>query len=204
MRRPYLGAISELVFGEVDLSERAFAYELPKSIVSDILEILVRELAVGISRLTQSSKSRRLHECVTLTQGALGMTWQAIQQSSSQHKVTLQDFPRIPKNTLAFRSCASAFALFVCISSSARCEDCVQSRPRPPGLTRARNQRHGITFLTEVSVVLFEVRWKDGDRRLGELCSWANVPSARQDSKRVESSFRGAKDRGGIAKLRRN
>jgi hypothetical protein len=97
MRRPYLGAIGELVFGEVDLSERAFAYQLPKSIVSDILEILVRKFAVGSSKLAQSSKFRPLYECVTLTQGALGMTWQAIQQSSSQHKVTLQDFPRIPK-----------------------------------------------------------------------------------------------------------
>lgn len=42
-----LGAIGELVGGEINLAEGTFSYQLSQGIVSDMFEVLVREFAVG-------------------------------------------------------------------------------------------------------------------------------------------------------------
>lgn len=45
-RAANLGAIHELVLGKVDLSKGPLSYQSPEAIVSDILQIFIRELAV--------------------------------------------------------------------------------------------------------------------------------------------------------------
>lgn len=71
VRTTDLGAIGKLVFGKVNLSERAFANQLSKPIISDILEVLVGEFATVEVRTALDRHSELLLEKFLVRPGKL-------------------------------------------------------------------------------------------------------------------------------------
>lgn len=59
------------MFGEINLSERAFAYKLSKPIISDILEVLVGEFAIVQVRTALDRYSKLLLEKFLVRPGKL-------------------------------------------------------------------------------------------------------------------------------------
>lgn len=72
MAAAYLGAIAELVRGQVDFPKAAFANQLAQRVVADTLEVRRREFTGAVSILCM-----RMRSYAQLTREAACMSWRA-------------------------------------------------------------------------------------------------------------------------------
>lgn len=107
----HLGAIGELVGGQIHLAKGSFANEAAERVIADRLKIVAREFTVEVETLAVSKaasrKGRVKQRASQLTPRAPGRNWQATRHRSVSHTRTSQSSTPAPAPSLSSSSRAA-------------------------------------------------------------------------------------------------